>query len=529
MGFSSTVREHALTASARYCCVCHKAKGLNIEVHHIDPEVSGGSNDFDNAIALCFDCHADAGHYNSEHPRGSKFSPRELKLQRDSWHETVKSGNLDPAISNLLHCRYLVCKSFDFIREIAEGELGTLQVPNPLLAQTAANSFLRGILLAHEEKHRREELHGDQFATLDEYLRVHPEVVVQKRSGPFPYFEAVRIPTASELSERVAPTDAITSMLLDANVDPSSVAYALAYREQCGGGSEISEIYHPRPIWALYLAITNLDNTPFRLDSLIYNDDTPNGLGYRPLWARQSQGTSTHTLPRADLLPETTAVIPVATLLGPLWPDRFEELWTDSIYLPGGERRQDLSHGDLSAALPAISVIGPALWPLEVQITKDGKSVKHLVHDFNVESVYVQSRHWMIGSCPHLFFESGSPTSLSYQCELFAKQAGLLQEHLVRVPIGVTGLYVAELEDETTHIELIEVNGNRVLEKANLTQGETIHVEVRAGDTCRLLGRYDTFTARIPRPWRRNEIIADFARRGPKALELTLFRGATLQ
>jgi len=72
MGFPATIRERALVASARHCCVCHRYKGINIEVHHIAPEASGGSNDFDNAVVLCFDCHADAGHYNAEHPRVCK-------------------------------------------------------------------------------------------------------------------------------------------------------------------------------------------------------------------------------------------------------------------------------------------------------------------------------------------------------------------------------------------------------------------------------------------------------------------------
>ncbi len=69
MGFPKKVRDAALVASARYCCVCHRITGLNIEVHHIIPQEQQGKDTLDNAIALCFDCHADAGHYFAKHPK----------------------------------------------------------------------------------------------------------------------------------------------------------------------------------------------------------------------------------------------------------------------------------------------------------------------------------------------------------------------------------------------------------------------------------------------------------------------------
>ena len=50
---------------------------------HLDPKQS----DIDNAIPLCFDCHADVGHYNTKHPRGRKYSILELKARRDQIYE----------------------------------------------------------------------------------------------------------------------------------------------------------------------------------------------------------------------------------------------------------------------------------------------------------------------------------------------------------------------------------------------------------------------------------------------------------
>ena len=48
MGFSQKIKEDALVAAARHCCVCRKFKGLNIEVHHIIPKAQLTSRAFYN-------------------------------------------------------------------------------------------------------------------------------------------------------------------------------------------------------------------------------------------------------------------------------------------------------------------------------------------------------------------------------------------------------------------------------------------------------------------------------------------------
>ncbi len=94
MGFSKKVKEEIFVLSARHCCVCHKSAGLNIEVHHIKPKKQGGLDTLDNAIALCFDCHADAGHYFADHPKGSKLSPEELLKHKLAWFDIVKKNKI---------------------------------------------------------------------------------------------------------------------------------------------------------------------------------------------------------------------------------------------------------------------------------------------------------------------------------------------------------------------------------------------------------------------------------------------------
>lgn len=511
MGFPATVRERALVASARHCCVCHRYKGVKVEVHHITPEASGGANDFDNAIVLCFDCHADAGHYNAAHPRGTKFSRRELMRQRDVWYNIVKTGNVASAPLSPLHTRYLVCKSYDLIREIASGDPEKVPLVQPHLVKSPPGEFLQSVVRTHPADHRNDQEWGDHFATVAEYLKAHPNVAAQERLNvnQFPYFEALRLPTKEELLKRVAPVDGITRMLLEADVPAADIAYALAYSEHCGE-DRFQEVYRLRPLWAVYLAVTNMGESPVTLDALIHNVDVPSDLGYRQFGVRQTQGMAAHSLPRAALAAGGSAVIPVAALLGPLCPDRFEALWTESTDVATGQR-QSLSHGDLSAAGSTTSVIGPAMWPLAIRLTHDAKQIDHQVYELDLENVYTLSRYWECGSCPHLFLET-SAWELLYFSELFARVPGKLQEHVVTVPNGVTALVLVELEDEITVVERIDINGRREHEHVILTKGDTLRIKVGAGDCCIFLGYYQGATNRTTAPWRRNEVVDTFIR-----------------
>jgi hypothetical protein len=96
MAFAPSVREEALVKSGRRCCVCHEFAGRSTNVHHIIQEADGGTNTIDNGIVLCLRCHAEAGHFNSRHPLGTKYSPTELRKHRDNWWRIVESGRVPP-------------------------------------------------------------------------------------------------------------------------------------------------------------------------------------------------------------------------------------------------------------------------------------------------------------------------------------------------------------------------------------------------------------------------------------------------
>lgn len=97
MGFPQNVKEEALVLCARHCCLCHLPKGLKMEVHHIKQHSEGGTDTLDNAIPLCFECHADMRSYDHDHPKGLKYSRTELIRRRDDWYATVKHRGISPA------------------------------------------------------------------------------------------------------------------------------------------------------------------------------------------------------------------------------------------------------------------------------------------------------------------------------------------------------------------------------------------------------------------------------------------------
>lgn len=91
MAFDDSEVALLLAKCHRRCCVCHKFCGVKMEVHHIEWRSKNGSDDIENAIPLCFECHAEVNHYNPEHPKGRKFSNEELLEHKKQWLEVCNT------------------------------------------------------------------------------------------------------------------------------------------------------------------------------------------------------------------------------------------------------------------------------------------------------------------------------------------------------------------------------------------------------------------------------------------------------
>ena len=102
MSFSKSLREKVLLWCDRHCCLCKKPCDVFIEVHHIAPEGTGGSDEEDNAIPLCFECHGRVSHYDPKQPIGNMFKPDELKKRRDQIYDEF-TRHLVPALSYKVH------------------------------------------------------------------------------------------------------------------------------------------------------------------------------------------------------------------------------------------------------------------------------------------------------------------------------------------------------------------------------------------------------------------------------------------
>lgn len=82
-----------MVACGRCCCICHRFKGTKLELHHIALKSEGGTDSFENAIPLCFDCHAEQSSYDAKHPKGTKYQRGELLIHRDNWYARAASTN----------------------------------------------------------------------------------------------------------------------------------------------------------------------------------------------------------------------------------------------------------------------------------------------------------------------------------------------------------------------------------------------------------------------------------------------------
>ena len=177
MAFNRSEVSALLAKCHRRCCVCHRYCGVKMETDHIVPRSAGGPDTIDNAIPLCFECHAEIHSYNDSHPRGRKFTPEELKQHKEQWLTICRDdpgallqappgadvGPLQALVdeltfnelvasqadSNLLACRF---QTKQFERAIATGSIAVLQdslravILNAYLEIGATNELLTAAL-----------------------------------------------------------------------------------------------------------------------------------------------------------------------------------------------------------------------------------------------------------------------------------------------------------------------------------------------------------------------------------------------
>ena len=215
MPFSQAVKAKAVEAAAAHCCVCQRFDAGHVEVHHIIPQANGGSDDFENAIALCFDCHTWAGHYNSRHPKGFRYSPEFLRSARNGWYARVAAGPIAVATDNVaVHVRYLISRDHDVSTRLLAGDLSVAPIKDSLLAGNEFGKFFSAALGLRPYGFRR--FPGDQFASIEDYLKAHSDAKCHHSDlDGYAYYDCIRECGKSEFVQRVS-EDRLSQLVLAA-------------------------------------------------------------------------------------------------------------------------------------------------------------------------------------------------------------------------------------------------------------------------------------------------------------------------
>jgi HNH endonuclease len=520
MGFSAETRKQALIASARHCCVCHRYKGVRVEVHHIVPQSKGGTDEFDNAIVLCFDCHCDAGHYNPSHPRGTKFSADELSAARDKWCENVRRSQItSPVSEDILYCQYLLCRNVEAFREILVGEFSRLPFQKALLVENKVLSFQRAIINAYSRKVRRLRISRETFKDLASYCRAFPDARQTDRSSiSFSWYETVRTPSLDEM-ERIGEQDEIALLLHRGGVRAEEIAMAVGYSVEpdCGGADDVfgekwfQEDFRFRQVWGIFLVATNESNRRVRLKSLLGHIEKTDALGYRPF--EQTGGEPCESLlPIAALSPGMTALIPLGTVLAPFESIPYESGNTTTQWLGEGEGyHQDFSHVTCQTA-NRFHLLGPLHRPSGISLEIDGCSNLQEVHDLNLTNIYLLDRDFAVGSCPHVFFLMNNGKCV-YGGEIFTRQPGELSVVDLNVPDVTKAIMIAELQKERTYLKSICIGSDILLQDKWLEENNVVMIAGVAGKVLTLRGYYTlerTSATTAPSPSYLNETVCRF-------------------
>lgn len=484
-------------------------------MHHIVPKASGGADEFENAIPLCFDCHAWAGHYFAGHPRGTAFSPSELRKARDDWYSKFERGEVTASEDKaLLAVKYFLCRDWDIGKELLQGNLKLAPVKSALLAQSPVVATVKKLISSHSE-YRSTNLAGDAYSTIEEYKAAYPSAQV---STTYPYasgsergyafYGCVRNCEEKEVRERVLSRDPISAFLATRGASLSELCVAVADNGDCGDGS-LAESYRLRPLWPVFVAFKNVSNEPIALDFAAGLVD--DGEDFRAL-SNNTAKPGDWKLPAAEIEPNQTVLVLVAILVAPL-SELGESLSEGEAIIDQGEYSQVTYAASFpEEGLENFRVVGPRMRPKSISMRVGSSQVIQDIHDFDLENVYTIDRDWQCGSCPHLFY-SDMKGGVRYVREIISGGFGRQTTDSFSVPEGVSAVMIAELEDEVTYFDSIVRDGVLVGENVTLRRGSLLQYRVNGGERFEFLGSYffdKSAAPRIEASAMRNRIICQF-------------------
>lgn len=477
MSFSQKIKEEVMVASARHCSVCHQYKGLKVEIHHIVPKSKGGEDTESNAISLCFDCHADAGHYFADHPKGTKISPSELKKHKKAWLDLVKTNNIPVPKRDVVHIKHVITDSFYMIKEISNFNLDNFPIKNSLLLNNEVLEFLRGII--SEQEYRRRTYESYFFTSEEEYLKVNRKSIISEENEEYNHYTYQRVPNKEEIKQ-VCKDDLITQYLVDNGCDLNKICIAGAHEDGCAG-VDFMESYVVRPIYLKLLTIENLTPDPLTLDSLIANQTK--GILYKT--SSIDKKVITIPFPKMKIKSGQTIVIPTGIVLASFDDFLIENESTINRFNVANEQRQEFQKMSLKVNVNELEYIGPHIFPHTLVLNEYSQGI----HEFDINNLYHIDRYFMCGSCPHLFFVDNE-NNIKYVKELFSKLPNVIHSEEILIPSNIKSIIVAELENETTYLESILINDKMIINDKTLEKTMFEKIPVNEFDTIIIKGKY---------------------------------------
>ncbi len=470
MGFGKETKEQALVASARHCCVCHKYKGLKVEVHHIIPQHKGGANSYDNAIALCFDCHCDAGHYNDQHPRGIKFSPNELRKHRDSWYELVRENRIEPADQNQLHTRYLMCEDLDAVKEVLSGDFSNFPIKDLYLVSNNVSIFFQR--LVELQKFRVKAIPYREFETYEDYKQSEPNhSLIPNDDDNFPCYQTTRNIKPDEINEIIDQLDCISNHLVKTKqITLEKMIKILGYLERCAT-SRYCENINVRPLYFTFLCVTNMSEELVTFKHI-------DGLG-------NNSKSNSVSLPQAPIQPGSSILIPLHALLSNHPGVDIMDSTLISSSSTASAQEQEMKHVTIKDQ--DLITLTPNFIPQNIAFSISNINFQEAVHDFDPSNLYIINRYWRAGSCPHIFFKSKD--LWTYNGELF-NEANTWSIKRLLIPTDVSKVIIAEIEDEETHIEYIKQADKFLCTNITIKKGDHINIPVESNQFIEIKGMY---------------------------------------
>lgn len=471
--------------SGRRCCVCKRYKGVGVEIHHIIPKAKGGENTYENGIVLCFDCHCAAGHYNSDHPRGTKFSPQELRGHKKQWFEFINKNKDqigEEADDHKIVCRYYVTSDREAARKFLESDDDSLIKTKYLLNTPSLFKQFNQLKSEYPDGVQDDDVDGwgdNYYETKEALLLDYPEFIDS---------EIVRV--NQRLLDMGVLKDPFGLRLLQAGAISKEVASINCFEDGCGGSGWGIDC-QTRKAYFVFAQIINLDEETIRVTSLNNQPFELNKFTESDIF-EMSDTQNIYKINNLELSAHESISLFLGVIAGPINSDpssyQFETGPEISENYEGDtlERLSFNSEGSSSD----FSTCGNLYILKTLSFFKKDKELEVAFEDFQPDTLFILTREWLCGSCPHLFGICKTTGSIHFIQTLFDNSLGENISENINCK-EYSKLIIAEFDNEISEITSVCMNDADVLLGKQLHYGDSIELDVQYLESIGISGFYN--------------------------------------